>query len=102
MQTSGAITGRIENKNYHVARLNADNLRDLEQLHHAVYGRPSAKGYYFNKYNTAYTGKRYVGFIAYNATGTPVAYYGVLPCYLKHGDTIMLAAQSADTMTHPM
>jgi Acetyltransferase (GNAT) domain len=30
-----------------------------------------------------------------------VAYYGVLPCFIQFGNEVILAAQSADTMTHP-
>ena len=53
------------------------------------------------KYNTAYTGLKYVGYIAYNKDRIPVAYYGVIPCFLQNGNEKIIAAQSADTMTHP-
>lgn len=53
------------------------------------------------KYDTAYTGVSYTGFIAYNTNKLAVAYYGVIPCYLHYKGKMILAAQSADTMTHP-
>lgn len=31
----------------------------------------------------------------------PIAYYGVIPCFIRDNDRLYLAAQSADTMTHP-
>ena len=31
----------------------------------------------------------------------PIAFYGVIPCFLKFGGEIIVSAQSADTMTHP-
>ncbi len=64
-------------------------------------GITAAFDYFHKKYDTAYTGVENVGFIAYNTDNLPVAYYGVIPCFMQYGNTIMLAAQSADTMTHP-
>jgi hypothetical protein len=86
---------------YKVTRLHKDNLGDLALLHTAVYGRSPAVDHFPGKYNTAYTGLEYVGFIAYNADKIPVAFYGVIPCFIEYNGEILLAAQSADTMTHP-
>jgi hypothetical protein len=91
----------IEKKEYLIVRLNRENLADVEKLHEAVYKNAPAPGYFFKKYDTAYTGVEYAGFIAYNDEKIAVAYYGVIPCFIKYGKQIMLAAQSADTMTHP-
>jgi GNAT superfamily N-acetyltransferase len=85
---------------YTVDRLNASNFLHLEILHAAVYGHRPPKRYFEKKYNTAYSGAQYVGFIAY-CGGEPVAFYGVLPCLIGLHDRRVLAAQSADTMTHP-
>ena len=90
-----------DTKEYTVVRLNKDNLKDVAALHTAVYGRVPAPDYFPKKYKTEYTGLEYVGFIAYNSQNIPVAYYGVIPCHIQNGTQIMLAAQSADTMTHP-
>jgi len=91
----------IRDKGYSVARLTKDNLEDIAKLHKEVYDHVPAPDHYPKKYNTAYTGIEYTGFIAYNHENIPVAYYGVIPCFIQYGKEIMLAAQSADTMTHP-
>jgi hypothetical protein len=73
---------------------------DLAVLHKAVYGIDQPVGYWQQKYNTAYTGAQYIGFIAYKSD-LPVAYYGVMPCFIQSGSSSILSAQSGDTMTHP-
>ncbi len=100
MPASRVITGNTVTGSYTVARLNKDRLKDLAILHAAVYGTVTAD-HYVKKYDTAYTGIEYTGFIAYNAGNEPIGYYGVIPCFIGHGTKIILAAQSADTMTHP-
>jgi hypothetical protein len=92
-----------EKKEYRVVRLNKDNLSDLAKLHSAVYGNTVVlpPQYFQEKYDTAYTGTEYVGYIAYNDNLVPVAYYGVIPCFIQHKGFAVLAAQSADTMTNP-
>jgi hypothetical protein len=86
---------------YRVERFDRDRLHDMALLHHAVYGTMPAKNYYVNKYDTAYTGAAYIGYIAYNSDDFPVAYYGVMPCFMQYNNQLFLAAQSGDTMTHP-
>lgn len=86
--------------NYTFARLVASNLKDLYILFTAVYNRACPKYYFERKYDTAYTGASYVGYLAYLGQ-TPVAYYGVIPTFLSIGQQKVLAAQSCDTMTHP-
>ena len=81
--------------------LSKDNLDDLDLLYREVYGVARPNGYFIKKYDTAYTGVEYVGFIAYDKENRPVAYYGVISCFIQSGKEILLAAQSADTMTHP-
>jgi len=88
-----------QDQSYHIERLTADNLPDVVRLHAIVYGQ--TPHHFEKKYDTAYTGRQYVGFIAYNAGRIPVGYYGVIPCFLQNGESLVLSAQSADTMTHP-
>jgi hypothetical protein len=88
-------------KEYTIARLSNDNLAHLEQLYEAVYGRKMRPGFYKEKYDTAYTGITCIGYIAYSLQYEPVAYYGVIPCFIEYAGRNILAAQSADTMTHP-
>jgi Acetyltransferase (GNAT) domain len=88
-------------KEYTIERLSKSNLSDLDKLHHSVYRKQHPEGYFSKKYNTAYTGAEYIGYIAYNKNQNPIAFYGVIPCFLRYQDQLFLAAQSADTMTHP-
>ena len=91
----------IESKEYRIDRLNEKNLKDLAILHSEVYGTPVDENYFLKKYDTSYTGLENVGYMAYNMDEKPVAYYGVIPCFIQYKGEVMLAAQSADTMTHP-
>ena len=86
--------------NYAFARLDATNLKDLYTLFAAVYNKPCPQSYFERKYDTAYTGVTYIGYLAYLDT-RPVAYYGVVPTVLSIRQQRVLAAQSCDTMTHP-
>lgn len=86
---------------YVIARLTNDNLADLERLHEAVYKHKVRAGYYNNKYDTTYTGVAYIGYIAYSRQQEPVAYFGVIPCFMEYAGHSILAAQAADAMTHP-
>jgi GNAT superfamily N-acetyltransferase len=90
-----------QTKEYYAERLDSNNLADVEKLHVSVYGRMPAPGFFLKKYNTAFTGETYIGFIAYSKEEIPIAFYGVIPCFMWIEDKIVLSAQSADTMTHP-
>ncbi|GAA4094468.1 GNAT family N-acetyltransferase [Mucilaginibacter panaciglaebae] len=84
-----------------IERLGAGNMDDLAALHQAVYQRSPAADHFPKKYDTAYTGAKYIGYLAYNQLKQPVAFYGVIPTLLWYDGKSILAAQSADTMTHP-
>ena len=101
MPISRESINEAEDKEYSFARLGKDNLDDLALLYAEVYGIPAENNYFRRKYDTAYAGVENVGFIAYDKEDLPVAYYGVIPCFIQSGNEIILAAQSADTMTHP-
>ncbi|MDN3582437.1 GNAT family N-acetyltransferase [Mucilaginibacter flavus] len=86
---------------YQISRLSASNLSDVSKLHTAVYNKAPAPGFFDRKYNTAYTLVEHTGFIAYNQELQPIAFYGVIPCFMLIDGKEVLCAQSADTMTHP-
>ena len=102
MQILKEIISETVSQEYVITRLSKANLADVATLHAAVYGVAAEEGYFLKKYDTAYTGVENVGFIAYNMNKIPVAYYGVIPCFIQYENKTVLAAQSADTMTHPM
>lgn len=91
----------METSNYHIARLDQYNISDLSRLYEAVYHVPPTSGYFERKYDTTFAGVRYAGYLAYNEDARPVAYYGVIPCFVRCQNRIILAAQSGDTMTDP-
>jgi len=95
MKTTDKIDG------YQVEKLCAGNMGDVEKLHTAVYGAKPAPNFFSAKYDTAFAGIRHVGFIAYTDQRAPIAFYAVIPCFIRFRDKVVLAAQSADTMTHP-
>lgn len=91
----------IPNAEYYIKRLDKRNLADVAELHGIVYGKKAPANYFENKYNTAYTGAQFVGYIAYSNQNVPIAFYAVIPCFLNYNGRQVLSAQSADTMTNP-
>ena len=89
-----------QNGQYYTERLSDKNISDVAKLHSSVYGEPSAVNF-AAKYHTAYTGVNHIGFIAYENPQSPIAFYGVIPCFIQMAADVLLTAQSADTMTHP-
>lgn len=89
-----------EQKEYYIERFDITKIKDIEELFVAVYKKKSAQNYFSKKYDTAFTGVSYIGYIAYKGK-TPIAFYAVIPCFVQYENEIILAAQSADTMTHP-
>jgi hypothetical protein len=86
---------------YKFERLSTHNITDLAKLFGSVYGHELPADFFPNKYNTAYTGAAYIGFIAYNKERMPISYYGAIPTLLWVDGRVILAAQFADAMTHP-
>src|SRR5436305_13886175 len=92
---------KYENREYSIVRLDENKLKDLEILYKAVYRQKLSKNYLFKKYDTTYTGVQYIGHIAYDNKNIPIAYFGVIPCFIQYNDQIVLSAQAADAMTLP-
>ena len=101
MQISPAVINEKSTREYTIVRLGKHNISDLAKLHKDVYDSDMEPGYFKHKYDTGFTGVSHVGYIAYNSHDLPIAFYGVIPCFIQHHEKIILAAQSADTMTHP-
>ena len=68
---------------YSIKRLSKENLVDLVKLYADVYNRRIPVEHFIQKYNTAFTGTEYVGYIAYDNDQQPIAYYGVMPCFIQ-------------------
>jgi len=97
----GSTADKTQSEDYKIVRLDRVKFADLARLHRSVYGVTPANDHFLRKYDTHYTGIENIGFLAYDGAGRPVAFYGVIPCFIQCCDHIVLAAQSADTMTHP-
>ena len=95
------MTSKPTTDRYTVERLTAGNIADVELLLAVVYDKEVHRGFFAKKYNTAFTGVEFTGFIAYSPRRQPIGFYAVIPCFMQLGDDLILAAQSADTMTHP-
>src|SRR5215203_6065123 len=89
-----------DNEEYGIEQLSKNRLSDLATLYRSVYGHWKAKNYFKEKYDTAYTGAENIGFIAYDLVRNPVAFFGVLPCFIQNEGKIITAGQASDAMTH--
>jgi len=87
---------------YTFQRLDESRLQDLQFLYKTAFNEKVDLKFLKGKYDTAWTGHSYVGYLAYHqTTKEPAAYYGVFPVMGSlNGDTYLIA-QSGDTMTHP-
>ena len=83
-----------------VVQLGSDTLELLPVLYEQVHGRKCPPDYFRLKYDTAFTGAQYIGYVALE-NKIPLAYYGVIPVMVSVNNEPVLAAQSCDTMTHP-
>jgi GNAT superfamily N-acetyltransferase len=86
---------------YTTERLGLNNIADMDLLYKAVYEHERPVRFFLSKYDTAYTGAKHIGYLAYNQQHQPIAFYGVIPTRVWYNGKTILAAQSADTMTHP-
>ncbi len=86
---------------YRIERLNENNIYDLCYLFKAVHNRIISVEYFRRKFETEWTGKKYIGYFAYSESAEPAAFYAVFPCFITDGKTIALACQSGDSITNP-
>src|SRR3954463_6072457 len=86
-------------KEYRIERLTKDKLQDVLILYRTIYRRNSEIDYWIKKYNTAYTGAEYIGYIGYSRVNEPIGYFGVIPTYIKYKGKIFLSGQAVDAMT---
>jgi GNAT superfamily N-acetyltransferase len=86
---------------YIFQKLSQATLHHLVGLYHEAFGKKVAFEFLARKYDTQKFGAAYIGYLAFTSAGQPAAFYGVLPCIVHLNGQRILAAQSADTMTHP-
>ena len=88
-------------QHYTIERLSVDNIIHLQALYRSCYSKKMSIEVLKGKYNTKIFGPEWIGYLALTSDNKPAAFYGVLPCRFRIRDETFLAAQSADTMTHP-
>lgn len=84
---------------YQFERLDENNLHHLVLLYKKVFNKSVDVDYVRQKYATDYTGKSFLGFIAFDEKGDPVAFNGAVPFKISYKDKIYTGAQFGDAMT---
>jgi hypothetical protein len=90
----------VKNTRYRVERLSPENMPLLVQLYQQVFKKKATVEFFRKKYATKSFGAEHIGYLAFDKNNFPAAFYGVIPCLFQIGSKDILAAQSADTMTH--
>ena len=88
--------------NYTYKQIIPERLNDVKFIFQNISGIKTPITFFEKKYNTTVFGEYAIGYLAYTHDGTPAAYYGVFPCLVEFQGKKILAAQSGDTMTHPL
>lgn len=87
---------------YRIERLSKEKLKDMSFLFEINKNLSHSSSYFEQKFETSFTSKTYIGYIAYNIERKqPAAVYVVYPCYIHHKNEKVLSAQSGDTITNP-
>lgn len=100
MQPSGENINALP-PGYRLERLTKASCIHLTQLYQQVHGKAVDADYFFRKYNTAFTGLSFMGFLVYDSTDRPIAFNGLLPTFIEYNGERILAAQNTDIMTDP-
>lgn len=72
----------------------------VQYLFREVFGKRVSLDYLRAKYDTSWTGRRHLCYLAYH-DGAPVAFYGALPQEFIHQGQTFLAAHTCDSYTMP-
>lgn len=90
----------MSSENYRLERMSEAGYGALKFLYKDAFLTGVTEEFLKKKYDTGFTGKKFIGYIAYDDNNFPAAYYGVFPLFAEHKGEVILAAQSGDTMTH--
>ena len=85
---------------YSIERLSEAHIPALASLYNLCFRKNISPDRFHHKYDTENLGVQYIGFLAIHQNKI-AAFYGVIPCLVILEGKEILAAQSADTMTHP-
>lgn len=92
---------RFHMLDYRIERLSIDNIIHLQSLYRLTFSKEMSIESLKGKYTTKVFGAEWIGYLAITPDNISAAFYGVIPCRFRIGGEVHLAAQSADTMTHP-
>ncbi|MEO8405865.1 MAG: GNAT family N-acetyltransferase [Chitinophagaceae bacterium] len=95
------MTGGNNTNVYTIRRIDPVNVGDMNVLYEAVYKKRIHSAHFQRMLAPLYTGIEYVGLIAYDTNGKPVASLCLVPCFIADKHKKILAAQLTDGMTHP-
>lgn len=87
--------------NYTIKRLEKGKFEDLQKIYTDVYGKSPSIDELSALYDTEVFGAFTIGYLAYDESGNPAAYYGVFPIKMYINNQVVLGAQSGATMTSP-
>ncbi len=85
---------------YNIVRVTKNLLEDLIPLYKEVLQKEYSIEHLQKKFDTESFGAEYIGYVAY-WENKAIAFYAIFPCLMEYKEQNILAAQSADTMTHP-
>lgn len=85
---------------YSIERFSESHIPALANLYNLCFRKNISPDWFRQKYDTDNLGVKYIGFLALDQNKV-AAFYGVIPCLVALEGQDILAAQSADTMTHP-
>ncbi len=92
----------FETAGYQFVRVNEVHYEKFQELLFSSFGVIRTLDSIRNKFSTEQFGGKDIGVMGFDSFGDPVSYYGIYPSRLRIGERILVAAQSGDTMTHPM
>jgi hypothetical protein len=87
---------------YAIERISLANLHHVQTLYRAAFRKRVSLDFLRKKYSTKFTGAEVIGYLAFAPDRLPAAFYAVFPCFFRINGESVLAAQSGDTMTHPL
>jgi hypothetical protein len=89
----------MQENEYKFLRLDDAKLKDVKYLFEKVFGKKVSIEYLKKKYDTSYTGQKYLCYLAYDKNNNPVSFHGCIPFKVKYKGSEYLAVQACDFLT---
>lgn len=85
---------------FSISPFTPNNATDFCRLYRSVYGKSIDVDQVIRKFSGPKPMGSLFGYLAFDGR-KPIAFYGAIPTEMTFGNAVEMAAQSADTMTHP-